>query len=282
MALGGTVAVPDPPSQPEPSVKRSLPSDASPVLAAEGITVRFGGLTALTDVDLTVPGGSVIGLIGPNGAGKSTLFAVLSGLVRPQAGTIRLAGREASGLSPGVRARLGLARTFQHPEVFATLTVREHMALAYRARFTASPLWASSLSESRPPASAGEEEAVEKLLSELGLQSVAGATVAGLPLGTLRRVEVGRALATSPSVLLLDEPSSGLDRDEAMALSETLAAARRSSGTAVVVVEHDVEFVMGLAEDVVVLDHGAVIARGNPETVRADPAVLEAYLGPRP
>ena len=268
-------------SSPGPAAPASHPIGDGPVLAAQGLTVRFGGITALSDVDLHVPSGSVIGLIGPNGAGKTTLFAALSGLVHPQSGSVQLAGHDATGLSPEARVRLGLARTFQHPEVFATLTVREHLALAYRAKFAASPLWAGRSTESRTEASAGEEATLKGLMAELGLESVEDTTVAGLPLGTVRRVEVGRALAGSPSVLLLDEPSSGLDRHEAEVLAETLAAARRATGVAVVVVEHDVEFVMGLADDVVVLDHGTVIAQGSPEAVRADPAVLEAYLGVR-
>jgi ABC-type branched-subunit amino acid transport system ATPase component len=253
-----------------------------PALAAHDITVRFGGLAALSGVSLEVHPGSIAGLVGPNGAGKSTLLAVLSGLLRPNGGRVHLHGEDVTGTSCRARARKGLARTFQQPELFLGLTVREHLVLAHRARVTPTRLWADMLvPRSLFPAAAEENERVEELLELLRLTRVEKAPVAALPLGILRLVEVGRALASEPSVLLLDEPLSGLD----IKASENLLAVFRQivdqpgRDVSLIMVEHDVGAVLSLSDVVFVLDFGERIAAGSPEAIRSDPVVRAAYLG---
>jgi len=260
-------------SRPRPAV-----GDAPAVLEAAGIIMRFGGTTALDGVTLSVPAGGALGLIGPNGAGKSSLFGVLSGLLDPTAGAVHMGGEDVTALSAEARAHRGLARTFQLPELFATLTVRDHLLLAYRARHSPGRQWSDLIRLAGGRETPGESEHIDELLGALGLGESGARLAAGLPLAVARRVEVGRALATAPTVLLLDEPSSGLDREEAARLAEVLGRAR-DSGVAMVVVEHDVDFVLGLASEVMVLDHGVVIARGDGPGIRSDDAVRLAYLG---
>ncbi|SHN16743.1 ABC transporter ATP-binding protein [Cryptosporangium aurantiacum] len=251
-----------------------------PRLSARGITVRFGGITALDGVDLDVPAASTVGLVGPNGAGKSTLFSVLSGLRRPNAGRVFLDGLDVTASTPQSRARAGLARTFQHPELFSGLTVREHVTLAYRLKHTPLRVWTDPLTAGgfrRPRAE--ERDRVDQLLSGLRLQPLADRTVRGLPLGSARVVEIARALAREPSVLLLDEASSGLDVAETEELAEVLRRVVAERGISVLMVEHDVDLVLRLSDQVCVLDFGARIAHGTPAEIRADPIVRAAYLG---
>jgi branched-chain amino acid transport system ATP-binding protein len=254
------------------------PAAAGVALEAHGVTVRFGGLTALADVSLAVPVQSIVGLVGPNGAGKTTLFGVLSGILNPTAGSVSLHGVDVTRASPQERAQAGLARTFQRTELFADLTVREHLVLAYRARHARPRLWADLLGRSTGDRAA-EEARVDQLLGVLGLRPVADRPARALPLGTGRLVEVGRALATDPSVILLDEPSSGLDVHETEQLAATLRRARAEQGVALVLVEHDLDLVLGLSDVVTVLDFGILIATGTPAEVRADPRVRAAYIG---
>jgi ABC-type branched-subunit amino acid transport system ATPase component len=248
------------------------------VLEAEEITVRFGGVTALVNVSLAVPPQSIVGLVGPNGAGKTTLFGVLSGILDPTVGSVFLHGSDVTHQSAQQRARAGLARTFQRTELFADLTVREHLVLAHRARYARPRLWADLLGRSTGDRAA-EQARVDQLLDVLGLTPVADRPARALPLGTGRLVEVGRALATDPSVILLDEPSSGLDVHETEQLAETLQRSRRNQGVALVLVEHDLDLVLGLSDVVNVLDFGLMIATGTPSEVRADPRVRAAYIG---
>ena len=245
-----------------------------------GVTVRFGGLTAVRDVDLSVSPATIVGLVGPNGAGKSTLFGVMSGLTHPSSGRVHLHGRDITDASPQTRASLGLARTFQHPEVFAGLTVRDHLVLAYRVRQEKRRVWSDlfTMGSLRSP-SAEERATVDGLLGLLHLESVADRSASGLPLGMARLVEVGRALATKPSVLLLDEPSSGLDTSETEEFEDTLARVATEQQISVLLVEHDVELVMRMCSTIYVLDFGTLIAEGSPDEVRANPAVRAAYLG---
>ena len=265
----------------------SLPTDPTPtpdastsVLAARDVTVRFGGLLALDRVSLEVPPASIVGLVGPNGAGKTTLFGVLSGLLRPQEGDVFLDGRRVTRSAPAVRARLGLARTFQQLELFLGLTVREHVTLAYRVRAQRHRLWSDLLTAGAlHRVSAAEARRVDGLLDLLGLRGVAGVSAAALPLGTARRVEVARALATGPRVVLLDEPSSGLDAAETAQLSAALQTVVDEERVSLLLVEHDVAMVLGLSNQVAVLDFGVRIAYGTPDEIRADPAVRAAYLG---
>ena len=256
------------------------PGTDKPRLHARGITVRFGGLVALKDVDLEVPSQSIVGLVGPNGAGKSTLFAVLSGLLKPTAGSVLMSGDDVTRTSPQKRAGRGLARTFQHPELFSSLTVREHVVLAYRMRHAKSRIWTDLITGRgfvRPP---GEETArVDGLIDALSLRDIAHQPAAGLPLGSARLLEVARALAVDPEVLLLDEPSSGLDVNETEELVGTLQRVVREHGISLLLVEHDVEMVLGMCDYVHVLDFGVKIAAGRPHEIRKDPAVRSAYLG---
>jgi branched-chain amino acid transport system ATP-binding protein len=254
--------------------------EAGNVLVAESIIVTFGGVRALSDVTVAVPERSIVGLIGPNGAGKSTLLGAVSGLVPIQSGRVFLGATEVTSATSQQRARRGLARTFQHPEMFAGLSVREHLVLAWRMRYDRRRLWRDLLDARawrRPPTD--EDERVDYLLARLALEPVADHAVPALPLGTSRLVEVGRALAASPSVVLLDEPLSGLDVAESERLAETLEDLVKTEDISVLLVDHDVHTVLMRSRRVVVLNFGHVIARGSPEEVRRHPEVCAAYLG---
>ncbi|HUO47284.1 MAG TPA: ATP-binding cassette domain-containing protein [Acidimicrobiales bacterium] len=252
----------------------------APRLSCREVSVQFGGIAALADVDLDVAPGSVVGLVGPNGAGKSTLFGVVSGLIRPSRGRVLLAGEDVTDRRPQHRADLGLARTFQHPELFVGLTVRDHLVLAHRAKHARDRVWSDLFTMgSLRPAEADEKSSVDELLDLLGLRSHAGRQAAGLPLGVARLLELGRALASSPSLLLLDEPSSGLDAADTAAFERILTRVARERGISVLLVEHDVDLVMRVCQRVYVLDFGQLIASGPPDAVRVDPAVRAAYLG---
>jgi len=234
-------------------------------LAVEEISVRFGGLQALQDVNLEVHAGAVNGLIGPNGAGKTTLFNVITGLQPPTQGRVRLSGEDITGVAPHRRARLGIARTFQRLELFGTLTARENVQMAAETR------------RRRPTGTTSRAEA-DIILAHVGLSHVADEPTDLLPTGLARLVELGRALATGPSVLLVDEPSSGLNQEETVELGRVLVDLAHR-GIAVLLVEHDMSLVMTICDHVSVLDYGAIIANGDPATVQADPAVQAAYLG---
>jgi ABC-type branched-subunit amino acid transport system ATPase component len=257
------------------------PSDGAPALVAAGVTVRFGGLMALSDVSMEVAPGSIAGLVGPNGAGKSTLLGVLSGLQRPNGGSVSLLGEDVTRASARARARRGLARTFQQPELFLGLTVREHLVLAHRARMARHRLWSDMFDPRSLLPSRAENERCDGLLERLRLTRVAKAPVAALPLGVARLVEVARALACDPSVVLLDEPLSGLDMKASENLLEVFRAIvdQADHALSLVIVEHDVAAVLSLSDVVFVLDFGERIAAGTPEQIRNDPAVQAAYLG---
>jgi branched-chain amino acid transport system ATP-binding protein len=241
-------------------------SPAPPALSVRGVSVRFGGLLALDSVDLEVAAGEIHGLIGPNGAGKTTLFNVVTGLQRPTRGGVHLHTHEVTGAKPHVRSRLGLGRTFQRLELFGTLTARENVQMAAEVQ-------RDKLSSGRTPA-----EEAEYQLARVGILHIADEPTDSLPTGLARLVELARALATSPRLLLLDEPSSGLDADETAGLG-TVLVQLAAEGMAVLLVEHDMGLVMGICRRVDVLDNGRIISRGDPVTVRADPLVQEAYLG---
>jgi ABC-type branched-subunit amino acid transport system ATPase component len=247
-------------------------------LEARDVTVQFGGLRALDRVSLAVPKQSIVGMIGPNGAGKTTLFGVLSGLLAPKAGLVFLDGDDVTRASAATRARKGLARTFQRLELFGELTVREHLVLAYRVRTQRSNLLKDLVGLGRRPAE-GEGAEVDRILEMLGLSELANVPATVLPLGTGRLVELARATASEPKVLLLDEPSSGLDAEETERLVDVLRRLRAERGTAMVLVEHNVDMVLNLADHITVLDFGQVIAVGDPAEIRANAAVQSAYLG---
>ena len=236
------------------------------LLEVQGVDVRFGGLQALSGVDLRVPAGAVTGLIGPNGAGKTTLFNVICGLQEATSGRVVLDGEDISATRAHSRARKGVARTFQRLEVFGSLTARENILVAAEVRRR----W--SRDGSAPGAVADE------ILDLVGLRAVADEQVDAMPTGLARLVELGRALATRPRVLLLDEPSSGLDESESDQFG-TLLTRLADRGLGVLLVEHDVELVMAVSSRIYVLDFGRMLAVGTPAEVQADPAVRAAYLG---
>jgi branched-chain amino acid transport system ATP-binding protein len=249
------------------------------ILEGTAVSVNFRGLKALQRVDIEVPDGAIVGLVGPNGAGKSTLLGVLSGDVVAREGTVRLAGQDVSGVGPEARVRRGLARTFQLPELFDELTVREHLKLPRRLAQAPSRSWSDPLTGRFLRQDVAEDEEVDALLDSLGLAQVADTPAGALPLGLCRLVEIARAAASHPRVILLDEPFSGLNPAESKLLSQALASLNRAQGIAMVLVEHDVEIVFGLSERVFVLDFGVIIAAGTPAEVQRDPAVRSAYLG---
>jgi len=248
-----------------------------PLLRADGITVTFAGISALTDVSLQVHEHELVGLIGPNGAGKTTLFNCVFGAVKPNRGTVTFAGRSISSLPTYKRARLGLSRTFQRIELFGGMTPRTHLLLAETAQRSKGALWKDVVGIGRP--SEAQQERAAATLELLGLSACADDPIESLSLGRARLVEVGRALMTEPRLVLLDEPSSGLDRTETHALTDTLKQVHAERGTAVLLVEHDVEMVRALVQRLYVLDFGTLLAEGSTDEVLSDARVREAYLG---
>ena len=249
-------------------------------LECVGVTVRFGGLVAVREVSLALPPATIVGLVGPNGAGKSTLFGVLSGLLRPTSGRVLLDGEDITDTRPQVRAARGLSRTFQHPELFVGMSIRDHLVIAYRAKHAKGRILSDAFTMgSLRPAAKAETETVDELIGLLGLTGIADRSAVGLPLGVARLVELGRALAATPRVLLLDEPSSGLDSAETQRFEAVLRRVVQERDISVLLVEHDVELVMRLCSTVNVLDFGALLASGTPAQVRNNPAVRAAYLG---
>ena len=247
------------------------------VLDATGITMAFDGIVALDDVSLEVGPGERVGLIGPNGAGKTTLFNCVLGVLRPERGRVRLEGRDLSGLPVHQRARMGIGRTFQRIELFAESSVREHLLIAERTRRGDGRLWKDLLGRGRPRPD--EVARCDEVLDLLGLAHLADEPIERLSLGQGRLVEVGRALVTEPGLLLLDEPSSGLDREETAVLGETLQQVQAQQGFAVLLVEHDVELVSSFTERTYALDFGRLIASGPTSSVMASDEVRRAYFG---
>ncbi|MGO8873154.1 MAG: ABC transporter ATP-binding protein [Acidimicrobiales bacterium] len=260
-------------------------------LAVSEVAVHFGGVSALNDVSITVRPGTVTGLIGPNGAGKTTLFNVISGLQVPDRGTVRLFDTDITTMKPHRRARLGLARTFQRLEVFGSLTASENVQVGlesavkwweWRSLRRAMP-WGRS-GHAADGAGGGRDSSSliattsERLLEGVGLDGLGDEQSANMSTGLARMVELARALAIGPKLLLLDEPGSGLDETESAALGELLVKLA-AGGMAVLLVEHDMELVMTICDYIYVLDFGDIIAAGTPAEIRNDPMVQAAYLG---
>ena len=237
-----------------------------PVLRVEDVSVRFGGLLALDSVNLAAEAGRITGLIGPNGAGKTTLFNVITGLQTPTTGKVFIGDEDVTDRKPHKRARLNMARTFQRLEVFGSLTARENIMVAAEIRNG----WSKSKDDPKA--------LTAQILERVGLTAVAEDPVDSMPTGLARLVELGRALATQPQLLLLDEPGSGLDTNETDALGDLLIDLA-GEGMAILLVEHDVELVMRVCQHIYVLDFGKLIADGTPPEIQANEAVQAAYLG---
>ena len=247
------------------------------VLRVRDVTKKFAGIVALDGVSIEIGEGERVGLIGPNGAGKTTFFNCMLGVIPMDAGTVELDGRDITGLPVHQRARLGIGRTFQRIELFTDTTVRDHLLVAERVRRGDGRLWRDLLGLGRP--TADELARCDEVLELLGLEKLADQPIERLSLGQCRLVEVGRALMTEPKVLLLDEPSSGLDRAESTALAQTLREVQAEQGFSILLVEHDVELVSSFTTRSYVLDFGRLLTEGPTLEVLASDEVRAAYLG---
>lgn len=248
------------------------------LLSIEGLGISFGGLKAVNDVSFTVKPGEIVSVIGPNGAGKTTLFNMISGVYQPGSGKVMLNGEDVTAMSPHLLARRGMCRTFQNLQVFQSMTVLENVVSGYHLQESGHVLSdLLNLPSSRRRAKAAEAGA-RKLLKRVGLERAAEREAGSLSYGSLKRLEIARAMALKPKVLLLDEPAAGCNAVETEEIDHLIAEIA-ASGVAILLVEHDMKMVMRISNHIVVLDHGEKIAEGDPASVSRNPAVIAAYLG---
>jgi len=258
----------------------SSETSRSPLLHVESASLSFGGIRALSDVSLTARSGEITAVIGPNGAGKTSLFNTISGFYKPQQGSVRLSGRDITALRPHRRAALGLARTFQNVALFRGMTVLDNIKLGGHTRLSANPLSAMQyLGAARREEMALRREIEREVIDFLEIDHIRNLPVAGLAYGLQKRVELARALAMQPKILMLDEPVAGMNREETEDMARFILDIQEERGIGVLLIEHDMGMVMDVSSQVVVLNFGKVIASGTPAQVRADPEVVRAYLG---
>ena len=252
---------------------------SAPILKLENLTMRFGGLAAVSELSIDVPRGAIVGLIGPNGAGKTTVFNMVTGFYRPTHGRVVFDGDDITGLQPHIICRSGISRTFQNIRLFSHETVLENVMIGChvrrRSKWWSAPLGLPSFKE--------EEERIRRksldLLESVGLAEYAGETSSSLPYGAQRRLEIARALATDPKFLLLDEPAAGMNPQESQDLMAFIRGVQKRFGLTMLLIEHDMKVVMGVCEYIWVLDYGVKIAEGNPEAIQSNQKVIVAYLG---
>jgi branched-chain amino acid transport system ATP-binding protein len=253
--------------------------DAPLLLEARQVTKQFGGLTAVSSVDFTIPERSIVSLIGPNGAGKTTFFNIMTGLYIPTSGTLTFEGQTLAGRRPDEVVKLGIGRTFQNIRLFGNMTVLENVLVGHHVRMKAGPFGAIF----RPPSVKAEErrarERARELLDYVGLPGRDDEYAKNLPYGDQRRLEIARALATEPKLLLLDEPTAGMNPNETLQMTRLIDKLRDELGLTILLIEHDMKVVMGISDRVSVLDHGQKIAEGSPQEIQHNAQVIEAYLG---
>lgn len=254
-------------------------SKVQPILTAENVTMRFGGVTAVSDLSLKVDEGSIVGVIGPNGAGKTTLFNVLSGFYTPQEGDVRFAGKSIRGRKPFEICRMGMARTFQNIRLSPHMSVLENVMVGCHVR-RRWPWWMAPLGL---PMYYREEKAIQekalRLVERLDLLAYKDEKACSLPYGAQRRLEIARALATEPKMLLLDEPAAGMNPQESLELMHFIGHIRDEFDLTILLIEHDMKVVMGVCSYIWVMEYGSLIAEGDPDAIRSNPEVIRAYLG---